>query len=69
MKFRRGVDAAPEADTELRVEEIGTDRGTVFGSVVARGYLPERPNNSYRNLLRTGFEERYVRANYLSPAE
>jgi GNAT superfamily N-acetyltransferase len=29
--------------------------------------LPDRPSNSYRNLLRTGFEEQYVRANYLSP--
>jgi GNAT superfamily N-acetyltransferase len=29
--------------------------------------LPDRPSNSYRNLLRAGFEEQYVRANYLSP--
>jgi hypothetical protein len=29
--------------------------------------LPERPSNSYRNLLRFGFEEQYVRSNYLSP--
>ena len=29
--------------------------------------LPDRPSNSYRNLLRSGFEEQYVRANYLSP--
>jgi hypothetical protein len=29
--------------------------------------LPERPSNSYRNLLRFGFEEQYVRANYVSP--
>jgi GNAT superfamily N-acetyltransferase len=29
--------------------------------------LPDRPSNSYRNLVRSGFEEQYVRANYLSP--
>jgi len=28
--------------------------------------LAYRPSNSYRNLLRFGFEEQYVRANYLS---
>jgi GNAT superfamily N-acetyltransferase len=153
MKFRRGVEPAPQVETELRVEEIGPERGETFGSVVARGYgiaepaagwlgaattapgfrvylafdgdapaaagalfvgdgigwlglaatLPEhrrkgaqgallaariraaaeagvaelatetgervrdRPSNSYRNLLRTGFEEQYVRPNYLSP--
>jgi GNAT superfamily N-acetyltransferase len=153
MKFRRGVDALPEPQTSLRVEEIGGEHGAAFGSVVARGYrmpefaaewfaaaaglpsfrpflafdgdepagagalyvgdgigwlglaatlpehrrkgaqsailaarirtageaglgelatetgerLPDRPSNSYRNLLRSGFEEQYVRANYLSP--
>jgi hypothetical protein len=29
--------------------------------------LPERPSNSYRNLLRYGFAEQYVRVNYQSP--
>jgi hypothetical protein len=29
--------------------------------------LPDRPSNSYRNLLRFGFAEQYVRPNYLSP--
>jgi hypothetical protein len=28
---------------------------------------PDRQSNSYRNLLRSGFEEQYVRPNYLSP--
>jgi hypothetical protein len=153
MKFRRGVDALPEPQTSLRVEEIGGEHGAAFGAVVARGYgmpdffadwfaraagllrfrlflafdgdepagagalfvgdaigwlglaatvpehrrkgaqsailaariraagearlgglatetgerLPDRPSNSYRNLIRSGFEEQYVRANYLSP--
>ena len=153
MKFRRGVESPHEVETALRVEEIGAEHGSAFGSVVARGYgmgefaaewlgaaagapsfrlflawegdepagagalfvgdgigwlglaatvpehrrkgaqgailaarfraaaaaglrqlatetgelVPERPSNSYRNLLRSGFEEQYVRANYLSP--
>jgi GNAT superfamily N-acetyltransferase len=27
--------------------------------------LPDRPSNSYRNILRCGFEERYLRQNYM----
>jgi hypothetical protein len=30
--------------------------------------LPDKPSNSYRNILRAGFHERYLRHNYLSPA-
>jgi GNAT superfamily N-acetyltransferase len=29
--------------------------------------LPDKPSNSYRNILRAGFEEAYLRQNYLSP--
>jgi GNAT superfamily N-acetyltransferase len=29
--------------------------------------LANKPSNSYRNILRAGFEERYLRQNYLSP--
>jgi hypothetical protein len=29
--------------------------------------MSDKPSNSYRNILRAGFEERYVRQNYLSP--
>ncbi len=29
---------------------------------------PDRPSNSYRNILRAGFEELYVVANWISPA-
>jgi GNAT superfamily N-acetyltransferase len=29
---------------------------------------PDKPSNSYRNILRAGFEERYLRQNWLSPA-
>jgi len=30
--------------------------------------LPDKPSNSYRNILRSGFEETYLRQNYMSPA-
>ena len=29
--------------------------------------LPDKPSNSYRNILRAGFHERYLRHNYLAP--
>jgi hypothetical protein len=29
--------------------------------------LPDLPGNSYRNILRAGFEERYLRQNFVSP--
>jgi hypothetical protein len=44
------------ADAGLR--ELATETGE---------RLPDRPSSSYRNLLRFGLEEQYVRANYLSP--
>jgi hypothetical protein len=30
--------------------------------------LPDRPSNSYRNILRNGFREQYLRPNWLAPA-
>lgn len=30
--------------------------------------LPDKPGNSYRNILGAGFEERYLRQNYVSPS-
>jgi len=30
--------------------------------------LPDRPSNSYRNILRAGFAEMYLRQNYVSPS-
>jgi hypothetical protein len=30
--------------------------------------VPDKPSDSYRNILRAGFHERYLRHNYLSPA-
>jgi len=40
---------------ELGVEVLATETGALD---------PERPGNSYRNITRVGFEERYVRPNY-----
>ena len=153
MKFTRGPEEPPPAQTVLRVEEIGPERGADFGEVVAAGYelepftapwlaelpktswrcyvaydgeepagaaalyvgprgagylcfaatrpehrrkgaqsalldrrirdaakagctelftetgerIPMKPSNSYRNILRYGFAEAYLRPNYLSP--
>lgn len=30
--------------------------------------LPDKPSSSYRNILRAGFEEMYLRQNYMSPS-
>jgi hypothetical protein len=40
------------------LRELATETGEL---------LHDRPSSSYRNLLRFGFAEQYVRANYLSP--
>src|SRR5207253_1572359 len=49
MKFSRGVGEFPVAETDLEVGEI----------------VDDRPSNSYRNILRAGFEPQYLRANYV----
>ena len=152
MKFKRGVEPPPAAETPLRVETVGEAGGHDFGDVVAVGYelqpftaawlaelpktswhcyvaydgeepagaaglyvhddtgylcfaatkpehrrkgsqsallaarirdaaeagcsrlytetgerIPLKPSNSYRNILRFGFAEAYLRPNYLSP--
>ena len=44
---------------ELGCDAVFTETGTL---------LPDRPSASYRNIVRAGFEELYVVANWLSPA-
>ncbi len=44
---------------ELGVRTLATETGEL---------VPDRPSNSYRNILRVGFEEQYVRPNYVSRA-
>jgi GNAT superfamily N-acetyltransferase len=46
------------AGSELGVRAFTTETGE---------RLAERPSNSYRNILRAGFEEQYVRPNLLAP--
>jgi hypothetical protein len=41
-------------------------RGARFAVTETGERVPDRPSNSYRNILRAGFEEMYVRQNYLS---
>jgi GNAT superfamily N-acetyltransferase len=43
---------------ELGIDVLATETGALD---------PDRPSNSYRNITRVGFEERYVRPNYASP--
>ena len=37
-KFARGPESAPAVETDLRVEELGADRGDVFAAVFVRAY-------------------------------
>ena len=30
--------------------------------------MPDRPSNSYRNILRHGFQEQYLRPNWIAPS-
>ncbi len=48
----------PGERVELGVEVLATETGEL---------VPDRPSNSYRNITRVGFEERYVRPNYSLP--
>jgi GNAT superfamily N-acetyltransferase len=44
---------------QLRLEALATETGE---------RVPDRPSNSYRNILRAGFEEAYLRPNLIAPA-
>ncbi len=60
----KGAQSALLAVRIRRAAELGC--GEVFTET---GELrPDRPSNSYRNILRAGFEELHVVANWLSPA-
>jgi GNAT superfamily N-acetyltransferase len=60
---RKGGQGAVLAARIARARELGVKTLVTETGVIAEG----RPSNSYRNILRTGFEEVYVRENYLSP--
>jgi GNAT superfamily N-acetyltransferase len=50
-----------------RVQEAAL-RGASIAVTETGERVRDRPSNSYRNILRCGFTERYLRQNYLSPA-
>ena len=60
---RKGGQGAILAARLARARELGVETLVTETGVAEEG----RPSNSYRNILRSGFEELYVRENYLSP--
>ncbi|HET7766873.1 MAG TPA: hypothetical protein VFK92_17440 [Burkholderiales bacterium] len=61
---RRG---AQNALIALRLAEAAANGARV--AVTETGErVPDRPSSSYRNILRAGFEEAYLRQNYMSPS-
>lgn len=61
---RRGAQRALIA---LRLREAAA-RGATVATVETGERLPDKPSSSFRNILNAGFQETYLRANYLSPA-
>ena len=60
----RGAQSALLAARIERARELGCD--AVFTETGEQ--VPDRPSASYRNIVRSGFEELYVVPNWLSPA-
>jgi hypothetical protein len=60
----RGAQNALLAARTARAEELGLEQ--LVTETGAR--QPDRPSNSYRNILRNGFEEAYLRPNYIRAA-
>jgi GNAT superfamily N-acetyltransferase len=58
------------AQNALLARRLGeaASRGARIAVTETGERLPDKPSNSYRNILRAGFHERYLRQNYLSPA-
>jgi hypothetical protein len=67
MKFSRPCAGAQHALIARRLDETAA-RGARVAVTETGERLPDKPSHSYRNILRAGFEERYLRQNYLSPA-
>ncbi|HUL91889.1 MAG TPA: hypothetical protein VLV56_06025 [Burkholderiales bacterium] len=61
---RRG---AQNALIACRLKEAAA-RGARVAVTETGERLPDKPSHSYRNILRTGFEEAYLRQNYVSPS-
>jgi hypothetical protein len=60
---RRG---AQNALLALRLREAAA-RGARVAVTETGERLPDKPSHSYRNILRAGFQEMYLRQNYMSP--
>jgi GNAT superfamily N-acetyltransferase len=60
---RKGGQSGILAARIARARELGVTTLVTETGVMLDG----RPNNSYRNIVRSGFDELYVRENYLSP--
>jgi len=61
---RRG---AQNALLALRLAEAAA-RGARVAVTETGERVPDKPSNSYRNILRAGFDEAYLRQNYMSPS-
>ena len=57
---------AQNALLAMRLREAAK-RGAKVAVTETGERLPDKPSNSYRNILRAGFEETYLRQNYMSP--
>jgi hypothetical protein len=64
--LRHAVPLAPQSQP-LRIREAAA-RGARIAVTETGERLPDRPSASYRNILRAGFEEMYLRQNYMSAA-
>jgi GNAT superfamily N-acetyltransferase len=62
---RRGAQSALLA---RRLKEAAA-RGARVAVTETGERLPDKPSHSYRNILRAGFEEAYLRQNYMSPSK
>jgi hypothetical protein len=62
---RRG---AQSALLTLRLSEAAV-RGARVAVTETGERLPDKPSHSYRNILRAGFEEMYLRQNFMSPSK
>ena len=77
VEFDASVDLWRAVGLGVAREASATDLDAVVTHMASRGARtavtetgerqPDKPSNSYRNILRAGFHERYLRHNYLSP--
>ena len=74
-KVYRPADPVTPPPTDLRIAHIHPDRAELFAAVMTTGCrwfvtetgedLPDRPNPSFRNMMRAGFHVAYHRPNFM----